>query len=132
MRVDRSSPRDRRETRNGLKNFELQVIKAMACDVLSDEMLDELANSGIPVVYEYTGCGYFVTVEHNALPAVERTLSVPPLVGALGEVVCGFVVYLGKHELTLEIHEWGPFSVTNDFREGDVVVRDPMPCDLDK
>jgi hypothetical protein len=72
--------------------------------------------------YEYTGCGYFLSVKHPSLPAEPRTLSEPAVVGKVGDIQAGFVVFLGDGELTLECHTWGPVDIPEDFREREVLI----------
>jgi hypothetical protein len=56
------------------------------------------------------------------------TLSVPPItIGTVDDVVSGFIVFLGEHELTLECHTWGAVDVPEDFRQRDVLVQEPSP-----
>jgi hypothetical protein len=104
------------------REFELEVIRRAAGHVLSDLQMEAIRNLQTPGRYEYTGCGYFLTVRHPSLPAERRTLSEPAILGNVGEIQAGFVVFLGDGELVLECHTWGPVAVPEDFRDRDVVV----------
>lgn len=114
------------------KDFEMKALEAIAFSQLSDDAISALVRPASPLSYEYTGAGYFITVRDARLPSERRTLSVPPLVGVCGDIVCGFVVFLDNHELTLEVHEWGQAGVSYDFRNMQVVVRDSQPDDLER
>jgi hypothetical protein len=107
------------------RSFELEAIRLMASDVLSASQLRSLENDAALDTYEYTGSGYFLTVRHSSLPVEEQTLSDPPVVGNVGDIQAGFVVFLGGRRLTLECHTWGPVDVPSDFRERAVVVSTP-------
>lgn len=110
---------------SAFKAFELQAIRLMATGVLSEEQLQALADIERPSRYDYTGCGYFLTVSLPSLPAEPKTLSDPPVVGNSGDVQAGFVVFLGNQELTLECHTWGAAEVPDDFRDRKVAVSTP-------
>jgi len=107
------------------RQFELEAIRLMAKDVLSDRQMKLLCDAERLDSYEYTGCGYFLSVKHPSLPAEPRTLSEPAVVGKVGDIQAGFVVFLGYGELTLECHTWGPVDVPEDFREREVVISAP-------
>lgn len=105
--------------------FELQAIGLMAEGVLSDGQLRSLRDVERPSRYEYTGSGYFLTVQHPSLPVGTRTLSAPAVVGSSGRVQAGFLVFLGNHELTLECHTWGNVDVPASFRDQEVTICTP-------
>ena len=105
--------------------FELKAIRLMAEGTLSEAQLISLDEIGLPLSYEYTGCGYFLTVVHSSLPTEKKTLSIPPVVGKAGNIQAGFVVFLGNQELTLECHTWGEVDVPENFRDLDVAIETP-------
>lgn len=107
------------------REFEFKAIQLMAEGVLSDSQLQSLREIESQSKYEYTGCGYFLTVMHSSLPVEKRTLSEPPVVGNSGNIQAGFVVFLGNQELTFECHTWGNIDVPKDFRDRDVVIGTP-------
>jgi hypothetical protein len=108
------------------RTFEIEAIRLMANGVLSPAQLELLAQIDEPLRYEYTGCGYFITVAHAALPNHRCTLSEPAVVGTARDVQAGFVVFLGENELTLECHPWGALDVPEDFRDRSVEVSTPV------
>jgi hypothetical protein len=67
--------------------------------------------------------GYFLTIKHPALPSEAFTLASPLVTGHAGELVVGFVVFLGNHELTLECHAWGADEPPAGLRDMDVTIR---------
>ena len=97
--------------------FEKDAIRLMATGQLPEELLEAVLASQFHDRYEYSGCGYFLTVKHPQLPSGRRSLSDPLVAGSAGQVQAGFVVYLGDCELTLECHTWGEFDVPEDFRD---------------
>ncbi|AHX16213.1 hypothetical protein CH75_06925 [Dyella jiangningensis] len=112
---------------DALRDFEVEAIRILAAGILSDEQIEGLKSLKVPARFEYTGCGYFLTVADPELPAERLTLSVPPIIGTADDVVSGFVVFLGEHEPTLECHTWGVVDVPDDFRQRDVLVQQPSP-----
>jgi len=107
------------------RQFELEAIRLMARGVLSDRQMQFLCAAEHLDSYEYTGCGYYLSVKHPSLPAEPCTLSEPAVVGKVGDIQAGFVVFIGYGELTLERHTWGPVDVPEDFREREVVTSAP-------
>ena len=107
------------------KGFELQAIRLMATGVLSEDQLQALGDIERASSYEYTGCGYFLTVRLQSLPVEPKTLSDPPVVGNSADIQAGFVVFLGNKELTLECHTWGVVDVPGDFRDLEVRISTP-------
>jgi hypothetical protein len=112
-------------------SFEMQAIRLMAGSALSEELLSAVLAAAEADRYEYTGCGYFLTVKHPELPAERHSLSEPPVAGTSGDIQAGFVVYLGDHELTLECHTWGAVDVPADFRDRVVSVQTPPVNSVD-
>ncbi len=97
----------------------------MAVGVLTELQLDLLRRAEKLDNYDYTGCGYFLTIKDVRLPSERLVLSNPPVVGSAGDVQAGFLVFLGEHELVLECHTWGSVDVPADFRQLDVVISTP-------
>lgn len=103
----------------------MRAIRLLAGDALCEEQLALLGLIPEPSRYEYTGSGYFLTLAHQLLPAQAKTLSFPAVVGRSGDVTCGFVVFLGERELTLECHPWGAIDIPSNFRELPVDISIP-------
>jgi hypothetical protein len=110
---------------SAFREFEKEAIRLMAAEVLSEGQLVHALEADHPSHYNYTGSGYFLTVKHASLPIEARALSDPPVVGSVGGVQAGFVIFLGNQELTLECHTWGAIDVPEDFRDQQVVVSTP-------
>ena len=92
-------------------------------DLLPDGQLQAVLDSAHLVSFEHTGVGYFLNVQHSALPAERVVCHEPLLMGKAGDVECGFVVFLGERKLTLECFTYGDESLPEDFRKRSVVVR---------
>lgn len=107
------------------REFEVEAIRLMAEGVLSEEQLRLVLGAEQSSSYNYTGCGYFLTVKHASLPLQPRKISDPPVAGKVGEIQAGFIMFLGDQELTLECHTWGAVDVPEDFRDRQVVVSTP-------
>lgn len=105
--------------------FEVEAIRLMAEPVLPEALLSSVLAASEPHRYEYTGCGYYLTVKHPNLPRERQSLSEPPVAGVVGDIQAGFVVYLGDGELTLECHTWGAVDVPPEFRDLEVKIQTP-------
>jgi hypothetical protein len=90
---------------------------------LSATWLERLETEATLVSYEYSGCGYFVTVAHSMLPAERMVYSEPPVVGTAEEVEAGFLVFVENGELMLECHSWGVNEVPAEFRDKNVRIQ---------
>lgn len=112
-------------TMAAFRPFEVRAIRLMAEASLPESLLASVLSASEPDRYEYTGCGYYLTVKHPDLPLERRSLSEPPVAGVAGDVQAGFVVYLGDGELTLECHTWGAVDVPPEFREMNVEIQTP-------
>jgi hypothetical protein len=106
-----------------LRNFEKKVISLLASTLLSHEQINEATQNAEFIEYDYTGCGYFLTIRHQYFPAERIVFSEPTLMGEVEDTECGFVIFFSNKELTLECHSWGEKEVSEDFRDKDVQIR---------
>ena len=102
--------------------FELQAIRHLLGSDLSEAWLERLETEATLVSYEYSGCGYFVTVAHSMLPAERMVYSEPPVVGTAEEIEAGFLVFVENGEMMLECHSWGVNQVPAEFRDKNVKI----------
>ena len=102
--------------------FELEAIRLLANQVLSVGQLQLLEAQAEFVSYDYSFGGYFLTVRHPSLPEKGHSISKPAVFGESGDILVGFILFLGKHRLTLECHVWGPVDVPSDFRDREVEI----------
>lgn len=109
---------------SAFKPFEVVVLRLLAKSVLSPAQIDALIIEGDFKNYEYTGGGYFLTVKHPSLPKKRVVCSHPIIVGDVGEIHCGFVLFFEDSQLLLECHKWGPVDVPEGFRDQLVQVRE--------
>jgi hypothetical protein len=105
-----------------LRDYEKTVVRLLVASVLSTRQIDAVIREGELVKYDYTGCGYFLTVKHPVLPTGRIVCDTPKLSGAAEGIVSGFVIFLQNGELTLECHSWGEVDVPEWFRDRDVQV----------
>lgn len=99
------------------RGFEREVVTILTGSTFSSDTLRAVLDDATLVSEEHTGCGYFLTVRHPALPRDRSVCDRPSLVGEGSGLECGFIVFLGDGELVLECHEWSPGSVPRDVRE---------------
>lgn len=105
-----------------LRQFEIDAITLLSHGALNAVQLAEVMNSGTVESYEYTGCGYYLTISHSSLPHERRALSSPTILGTSGSVRCGFVGFLGDGKFVLECHTWGEENVPANIRNMEITV----------
>jgi hypothetical protein len=105
-----------------LREYEKTVVHLLASGVLSPQQLDAVIREGKLVEYDYTGCGYFLTIKHDDLPIERIVCDTPKLTGSADGIISGFVVFIEDGELTIECHSWGDVDIPEWFRDRDVQV----------
>lgn len=108
-----------------LRNFEVKAIQLLAGSTLDQLQLNSVAAFTGSPEYKYTGSGYYLTLRMPTLPALQATLSRPPVMGTADDIECGFIVFLEHGELTLECYTWGAIDVPCDFRDRNVTLSLP-------
>jgi hypothetical protein len=107
---------------SAFKDFERAAVSMLVGRNMSESQLESFLDSGSVVSYKHTGVGYFLTVRHSTVPSERVTCHRPLVIGKADDVECGFVVFLGGGELTLECHSLTATEVPEDFRERPVEV----------
>ena len=105
-----------------LREYEKTVVRLLASGVLSLRQLDDVIREGELVEYDYTGCGYFLTIKHPAFPTERIVCDTPKLTGSADGIISGFVIFIEGGRLTIECHSWGDADVPEWFRDRDVQV----------
>jgi len=108
------------------KDFELEVVKVLTSEVLSQDLRARLIAEAQLVGLTYTGAGYFLTVQHSELPLGRTVCNGPLIIGEADGIECGFIIFLENRELTLECHGWGN-SIPDVYRELDVSISYSQP-----
>jgi hypothetical protein len=107
---------------SAFRKFETQVLRLLVIPKLNESVVSSVEQSAELVSYEYTGCGYFLTVKHPALP-LERIVCNKPFVSGLAQgIKSGFVVFIEDGQLMFECHELGEPTVPANYRDLDVAV----------
>lgn len=97
----------------------MRVLRILSEALFSEDAFAVLAE--IPLVsIEWTGAGYFATATNPLLPVYGDVQSAPLIVGHVGDLYVGFVVYVSNHRVTLECHAWGDQTLPENFRDLDV------------
>ena len=105
-----------------LKEYEKKVLYLLTSSVLSPRQLELAITEGEFISYDYTGCGYFLSMSHASLPLERVVCSQPNVIGRRGGVTCGFVIFIEGRQLTIECHSWGDESIPEWFRGSEVEV----------
>jgi hypothetical protein len=102
--------------------FEAQALHMLVDAVLGSETAALVVSEAELVSYEYSGCGYFVTVKHEALPVERKVCGEPIVTAKSGDVDAGYIAFIENGQLMLECYTAGAIEVPKDFRERQVVV----------
>ena len=108
-----------------LKEYEQEVLNLLAPSALSPKQIEAVVHEGKFVSYDYSGCGYFLTLSHPNLPMERKVCDKPIVIGHAEGVDCGFIIFIQDGELTIECHSWGKIDVPDGFREMNVRVDIP-------
>ena len=105
--------------------FEKYVIRKTCESYMSQELLDEILNKGADN-YDYSGCGYFITIKHSKLPKEPWALALhfPPLSGYWNGIFSGFTIFGQDGELTLECFSYGEEEIPSDYRDHRVEINE--------
>jgi hypothetical protein len=104
------------------KAFEEEALRVLALAELGAPAVEDVLANAELVNYEYSGVGYFLTVRHPCLPRTRAVLSKPTVLGQLGAVEGGFLVFIENGELMLECYTAGAVEIPENFREQHVVI----------
>jgi hypothetical protein len=107
---------------SAFRRFETQVLRFLVVPKLSEHVVSSIEQNADFVSYEYSGCGYFLTVRHPAIPH-ERIVCDKPFVSGLARGIrSGFVIFIENGQLMFECYELGEPTIPADYRDLDVVV----------
>lgn len=102
--------------------YECEVVKLLVGDRLPVSELDDILATATALSEDHTGVGYFLTVRHPILPTERIVCNHPTVTGRLGDLTCGFVVFIEDGTLTIECHGWGGEDLPRDIRERAVAI----------
>ena len=80
-----------------MQSFENEIIREILAT--SEKELLPFVDKAINEVIEYSGVGYFLTIEHSDFPIKHSILTSPNINGVLGGVDVGFIVIIQIHNL---------------------------------
>jgi hypothetical protein len=104
------------------RDFEIEVLRQLLEPTLGAERVDALVYEAEFVSYDYSGCGYFLTVRHPTLPQSRHVYSSPLVLGRSGSVESGFLIFVENGKLMLECYTMGENEVPEGFRDQDVRI----------
>ena len=105
------------------KGFEKAVLSILLKNTFTVEVIESIQNEAEFSSYDYTGCGYFLSVRHAVFPSGRQVCDTPIVIGEYNDITCGFVVFLEDGELTLECHSWSETEVPANFRDQPVKIK---------
>ena len=104
------------------RDFEVEALRWLLEPALGKDSVDALIYEAEFVSYDYSGCGYFLSVTHPSLPQDRFVYSSPLVLGRAGGVESGFLIFVENGELTLECCTLGEIEVPEDFRDRNVHI----------
>lgn len=104
------------------RSYERSIVTRLTQGVLTRELQETILSEAKLVFFEYTGCGYFLTVAHPELPRRRLVCTRPEIIAEAKGVKAGFIVFIEDGELTLECHNAEDKDVLPGYRELEVVV----------
>jgi len=102
--------------------FEEQVLDRLASGALTPAQLSAIKLEGTVESYNYTGHGYFLTINHPCIPSGRITCSQPMVTGSAEGYLAGFVIFIEKHQITFECYTLGEDQIPSTFRELNVIL----------
>ncbi len=108
--------------------YEKKVLNLLLSDRLTEIQIDSILTKSKFVEYDYTGSGYFLTVENEILPNKRIVCDRPFVIGYSDKFRSGFIVFIENKQLMLECHTWGEFNLPEEFRNMEVqIVTEDIP-----
>lgn len=104
------------------KEFEINAIKLLLQKHLDKKTIELISSYEGEFEYEYTGSGYFLSINAEWIPKNEIVISVPFVVGRFDKIQAAFVIFIRNNEFTLECHTCGEISIPANFRSLDVKI----------
>jgi len=105
-----------------LARFEKEVLRQFLKNKLTTDKLDRIISNGLITNYEYTGAGYFLELSVENSNLKNETLHEPIIIGRLGELNVGFLLYTEQDKITIECHNWGVINPPENIRELDLEI----------
>jgi hypothetical protein len=105
--------------------FEVEALHHLVDPVLGPETTDTIVRDAQLVGFEYSGCGYFLTVKHALVPKNRVVCSATMVVASAGDVDGGYIAFLENGELMLECYTVGAVDVPEGFRDLRVDITQP-------
>jgi hypothetical protein len=104
---------------------EVEALHLLVEPVLGAEKTRIIVRDAQFVDYEYSGCGYFLTVKHDLVPKDRVVCGATMVVARAGEVEGGYIAFLENGELMLECYTAGAVDVPEGFRDLRVEITQP-------
>lgn len=97
--------------------YEQTALRLLLRSTLAGDVVEDVIAHAVFEQLDETGCGYFLTVRHAALPTRRTVCHSPIVVGRVDDGTCGFVAFVEDGRLTLECHANGDATVPRGFRD---------------
>ena len=98
-----------------LKPHELRVMDLLVSDVISSNIMNSIKTNPTITDYDITGHGYFITITNSDLPIERIVCHEPMIIGESNGVESTFLIYIEKHELTIECAGIGEIEPPEDY-----------------
>ncbi|HUR30358.1 MAG TPA: hypothetical protein VMZ69_02940 [Saprospiraceae bacterium] len=105
-----------------LQKFEVEVLKLMINDRLTDLKWNEFISTCSIVGYEYTGSGYILKINLGDIDMPNEVIDQPIIIGKFNQWLVGFILFIEDNFLFIECHGWGYENPPAEMREFDYQI----------
>jgi hypothetical protein len=81
------------------RRFEAQILRVLVMPELGEPAVSSIERDAVFVNYEYSGCGYFLTVRHPDLPLERIVCDKPVVLGLAHGIRSGFIIFMNSHKV---------------------------------
>ena len=86
------------------------------------------ARSAIVRGYEYTGAGYYLSLQPAEVSLAPATIADPVVVGQGPGFTVGFIVYGSGDRLIIECHSWSEREPPENIRRLNLLIEEHVHC----
>lgn len=105
-----------------LKPHEIRIIDMLVSEVVPSSTMDSIKTNPTITDYYTTGHGYFLTIKNLDLPWKRIVCHKPMIIGECKGVESTFLIFIEKHELTIECAGMSEIEPPEDYRDWDINV----------
>ena len=105
-----------------VSSFEKEALVLLCEGMISKSALDQAISSPDSISCEFTGAGYYLEIQHHALPKDRMVCDKPTVLGKYQDQEVGFIAFVQDNRITLECYEYDSNGVPEEIRNEAVQV----------